>query len=146
MIVFLTSGLWHGADWSFVLWGGIHGFYQVIDDVTEKLRNKPDSHERKNRLLQLEIPSDGSDICSGGVCVIFSEPIRSGTRLWCDQTDLICQTPWVLFDGEIYNLGLTDRRWNILLVSLVILFLVDLVTISEKQTLDVLLMSSESVV
>jgi alginate O-acetyltransferase complex protein AlgI len=29
MIVFLASGLWHGADWRFVLWGGIHGAYLV---------------------------------------------------------------------------------------------------------------------
>ena len=29
MTVFLLSGLWHGADWSFVVWGGIHGLYQV---------------------------------------------------------------------------------------------------------------------
>lgn len=27
MIVFLASGLWHGADWTFVVWGGIHGLY-----------------------------------------------------------------------------------------------------------------------
>ena len=25
MIVFLISGLWHGANWTFVLWGGLHG-------------------------------------------------------------------------------------------------------------------------
>lgn len=29
MVVFLVSGLWHGADWSFVLWGGLHGVYLV---------------------------------------------------------------------------------------------------------------------
>ena len=29
MIVFLVSGLWHGASWNFVLWGGIHGVYLV---------------------------------------------------------------------------------------------------------------------
>lgn len=29
MVVFLLSGLWHGADWTFVIWGGIHGLYQV---------------------------------------------------------------------------------------------------------------------
>ena len=26
MIVFLVSGLWHGANWTFILWGGIHAF------------------------------------------------------------------------------------------------------------------------
>lgn len=30
MIIFLLSGLWHGADWSFVAWGGYHGLLLVI--------------------------------------------------------------------------------------------------------------------
>lgn len=29
LIVFLISGLWHGAKWTFVLWGGLHGLYLV---------------------------------------------------------------------------------------------------------------------
>ena len=28
-ITFLVSGLWHGAEWTFVIWGAIHGFYTV---------------------------------------------------------------------------------------------------------------------
>lgn len=30
MITFLVSGLWHGADWSFVVWGGLHGAAQLV--------------------------------------------------------------------------------------------------------------------
>lgn len=30
-IVFLISGLWHGAAWNFVVWGGFHGFFLVAD-------------------------------------------------------------------------------------------------------------------
>ncbi len=30
MVVFLCSGLWHGADWTFVLWGALHGLFSVI--------------------------------------------------------------------------------------------------------------------
>ena len=33
LVTFLVSGLWHGADWSFVLWGGIHGVGQLIEDL-----------------------------------------------------------------------------------------------------------------
>ena len=40
MIVFLVSGLWHGAAWTFVIWGAIHGIYQVIGTLTIKPRNK----------------------------------------------------------------------------------------------------------
>lgn len=40
MIVFLVSGLWHGASWHFVAWGAIHGLYQVIGGVTESVRGR----------------------------------------------------------------------------------------------------------
>ncbi|MDX5447382.1 MAG: MBOAT family protein, partial [Bacteroidota bacterium] len=29
--VFLISGLWHGASWNFVIWGGYHGFWLVTE-------------------------------------------------------------------------------------------------------------------
>lgn len=32
MATFLLSGLWHGADWSFVLWGGLHGIARVLEE------------------------------------------------------------------------------------------------------------------
>lgn len=38
-IVFLISGLWHGANWTFVIWGALHGFYLVFALVTEGPRN-----------------------------------------------------------------------------------------------------------
>lgn len=38
LITFLLSGLWHGAAWTFVLWGAIHGIYQVIERITDKKR------------------------------------------------------------------------------------------------------------
>ncbi len=31
VITFLVSGLWHGANWNFVIWGGIHGVAQAIE-------------------------------------------------------------------------------------------------------------------
>ncbi|MFY8216826.1 MAG: MBOAT family O-acyltransferase [Chthoniobacterales bacterium] len=37
-IVFLVSGLWHGAAWTFVFWGALHGFYVVFSQVTASLR------------------------------------------------------------------------------------------------------------
>lgn len=33
MIVFLFSGLWHGASWNFVLWGAFHGTFLVIERI-----------------------------------------------------------------------------------------------------------------
>lgn len=33
MIVFLLSGLWHGAAYTFIIWGGIHGLAQIIEKL-----------------------------------------------------------------------------------------------------------------
>lgn len=34
LIVFIISGLWHGANWTFIMWGAIHGFYYLIERWT----------------------------------------------------------------------------------------------------------------
>ncbi|MGL5972802.1 MAG: MBOAT family O-acyltransferase [Oscillospiraceae bacterium] len=39
-IVFLVSGLWHGASWSFILWGALHGVFNILTRVFEKQINK----------------------------------------------------------------------------------------------------------
>jgi D-alanyl-lipoteichoic acid acyltransferase DltB (MBOAT superfamily) len=31
MVVFVVSGLWHGASWTFVIWGALHGLYLVVE-------------------------------------------------------------------------------------------------------------------
>jgi len=35
-LVMLIGGLWHGADWTFVIWGAIHGAYLVGERVVKK--------------------------------------------------------------------------------------------------------------
>lgn len=40
MIVFLISGLWHGASWTFVLWGALHGTYLVAGHMTTPIRQR----------------------------------------------------------------------------------------------------------
>lgn len=38
MITFLVSGLWHGAGWTFVMFGGLHGAYLVVNHAWRRLR------------------------------------------------------------------------------------------------------------
>jgi D-alanyl-lipoteichoic acid acyltransferase DltB (MBOAT superfamily) len=37
---FLISGFWHGANWTFIIWGALNGFYLVFAMHTETIRNK----------------------------------------------------------------------------------------------------------
>jgi alginate O-acetyltransferase complex protein AlgI len=35
----LLCGLWHGASWTFVVWGGVHGLYLIVSRAGRKLRS-----------------------------------------------------------------------------------------------------------
>lgn len=35
MVTFLVSGLWHGANWTFLIWGGLNGFFQIVGKMTQ---------------------------------------------------------------------------------------------------------------
>ena len=37
-LVFLLSGLWHGASWTFIAWGALHGLYLVAEGLTQPAR------------------------------------------------------------------------------------------------------------
>ncbi|MDR1913152.1 MAG: MBOAT family protein [Clostridiales bacterium] len=52
MITFLVSGLWHGANWNYVIWGGLHGLYQIVEDALKTIRTKARHIEK--------LPNDGS--------------------------------------------------------------------------------------
>ena len=38
IITMLLGGLWHGAGWTFVIWGGLHGFYLIINHAWHKVQ------------------------------------------------------------------------------------------------------------
>ena len=39
-VTMLLCGLWHGANWTFVVWGGLHGFYMIFSRATNKGRSR----------------------------------------------------------------------------------------------------------
>jgi D-alanyl-lipoteichoic acid acyltransferase DltB (MBOAT superfamily) len=42
-IVFLLSGFWHGANWTFIAWGALNGFYLIFALATKSVREKTNS-------------------------------------------------------------------------------------------------------
>jgi alginate O-acetyltransferase complex protein AlgI len=40
LFVFLISGLWHGAGWTFIIWGALNGFYLVFGIISRPFRNR----------------------------------------------------------------------------------------------------------
>ena len=53
LVTFLVSGLWHGANWTFVLWGLLNGFYLVCGIITHPWR------ETAYRRMGLDVQARG---------------------------------------------------------------------------------------
>ena len=51
LVTFLVSGLWHGADWTFVIWGGLHGLGQIVEK--EWNRHFPPRKDRRSAVRVL---------------------------------------------------------------------------------------------
>lgn len=47
MIVFLVSGIWHGANWTFIVWGLLHGVAQVLTRILDKTTGIYSKHDSK---------------------------------------------------------------------------------------------------
>ncbi len=52
MLVFVLSGLWHGASWKYVVWGGLHGTYIIVAMIKNQLFARAGLKTRKNFITQ----------------------------------------------------------------------------------------------
>jgi hypothetical protein len=126
MIVFLVSGLWHGASWHFVVWGGLNGAFQVVGDILKPWREKVMDHfhvDRKapsHRLLQMLLTFGLVDFS----WVFFRAPFRQSLSI-LKRIAGFGQGFWFTWGDNLQAMGLTIATRNVLLVSLLVLFVVD---------------------
>ncbi|MBF0369383.1 MAG: MBOAT family protein [Magnetococcales bacterium] len=53
LVTFLLSGLWHGAGWTFICWGGLHGLYLIIHNLWSAWRERWGNKTRLSWLGEL---------------------------------------------------------------------------------------------
>jgi D-alanyl-lipoteichoic acid acyltransferase DltB (MBOAT superfamily) len=125
MVVFILSGLWHGADWKFLAWGALHGAYMLIGDATSAIRSRCarlcglTSLPRIHRALQIAIT-----FTLASFAWIFFRANNSQDAIYIIRNLF---TGWdVIFDPSrlaqtIFNLGLPKDEFILTLVMLAIL-------------------------
>lgn len=140
LVTFGVSGLWHGANWSFVAWGLMNGMFQVIGDFTKSFRQK--IYEK------CQVRTSSFSFKLGQVLItfllidfswIFFRAGSISNALYYCKRIITKWDPWSLFNGEIYTLGLDHFEFNVLIVAVVMLFLVSLVRYFKKQTITAFL-------
>lgn len=140
MITFCISGLWHGASWNYVVWGGLHGFYQIIGDLLKPVK------EQIN--LRLGTKTDSFSYKFGQTVITFIlvsitwvffrvERVWDGFRYL--KRMFLRPDLWVLHDGGLYTFGLDRIEMNIVIFSCLLLFLVSMVRYKKGLQIDAFL-------
>lgn len=124
MIVFLVSGLWHGASWHFVVWGGLNGLYQIAESITKPIRDKV------VMVLNIDRSQFSHKLLSGMftfILVDFAwlffrvEGLKKGLEML--HRTFLSFNPWIFFDGTIYTFGLDQKDFAVLWVSALIMLI-----------------------
>lgn len=139
-VTMAVSGLWHGASWTYVIWGGLHGIYQVAGDLTRSLRNKIyELGHVKVKSFSFQLGQMITTFVLVDLAWIFFRANSVTDALNYCRRLFTKWDPWSFFNGEIYTLGLDRFEFNVLMVSVICLFLVDLLRYFKKQTVEVFL-------
>lgn len=130
MIIFVVSGLWHGAAWTFFIWGALNGLYCIwykllagpLKNVLDKFRKTLHLNPERNIYKVIQMC-----ITFGLTCFAF---IFFRAETVSQALTMIANIPHL--DG-LANLGLTRSDYIIAIISLLALFIVSII----KQKYDV---------
>ncbi len=110
MLTMLLGGLWHGASWTFLLWGGLHGAFLVV-------------HRMWNYVPVANWISKAPTVIRWmwqGLCVVLT--FHAVCLAWCFfrlsvlEQSLVCVQKWFVFDsGRMFVGGSANRSLWILL-------------------------------
>jgi len=134
---FFLMGLWHGANFTYIIACSLQGIYQILGEILRPIKDKINA--------KLNTKTESFSYILAQILITFSFNlsfcilVRSQTvtdafnytkRIFTEQN------PWVLFDGTLYTLGLDRAEFDVLIVSLIVLLIVDLIKYIKKQRID----------
>ncbi|WP_196808785.1 MBOAT family O-acyltransferase [Butyrivibrio sp. FC2001] len=137
LIVFILSGIWHGANYTFAIWGLLHGVYQVAGHMLAPAREKlcevfkVQKNSFSHRLIKIIITFMLVNIA----WIFFRvQDIKAAVYM---VLNIWKPAPWFISKGTIYELGLDRPNVLLLMASIGLLIGVDIankygISIAEK--------------
>ena len=126
MIIFLVSGLWHGANWNFVIWGCLHGFYILVALLIKGMKFKIYNllNIKKDMLFSRIIQVISTFILVDFAWIFFrantfSDSIYIIKNLFIINLD-------VIYDKSLHNLGLDEKDLYLSILLIIFLLFVQL--------------------
>lgn len=126
MIVFLTSGLWHGASWHYVIWGGINGAYQIVGDLLKPVRNQLcDKLSVKRDSFSHQFGKGVITFILVDISWIFFRASDLKTALGIIDGMLNKWNPGNLFNNSLFKLGLNSQQFHMVCAAILVLMITD---------------------
>lgn len=129
IVVFLVSGFWHGANWTFVIWGIIHAIYRVVGMAIRKPKKKfykKLSINTKSKIFKcMQTLTTFALVCF--TYIFFrAETISQANNIICSIfTNTHIST---LFTSNIFNYGIDVKDFIVAIIALIILYIADMIT------------------
>ena len=126
MVVFLVAGLWHGATLNFIIWGALHGVYQVIGDLLKPIKGTIiETFKIKTNTFSYKLFQVFVTFMLVNFAWIF---FRAGsfTSALIIIKNMFYFNPEIFFNRSIYKLGLDQKDMILAILSIGIILGVNL--------------------
>ncbi len=140
LITFGVSGLWHGANWTFIIWGLLHGMYQVLESEIKPFA------ARIHAKAGTKTVSVGYRLGKGILTFlmvdfawIFFKSESISDALSYIMRLVSYRDWWSFFDGSLYTLGLDFQEMHILFFGILVFMVVDYIRLKKEIMIDVFL-------
>ena len=126
IIVFLVSGLWHGATINFIIWGGLHGFYQITEYLVNPFKEKIiKTFKIKTEIFSFKLFQVLLTFLLVNFAWIFFRANSFLSAITIIKNSFYFN-PWIFFNGSIFKLGLDSKDFLIALIGIGLVLAVDM--------------------
>ncbi len=139
-ITFLISGIWHGANWTFLVWGALHGFILVLENYFRRLLVSLKLNIGLNMIVRFFKITATFVIVS--FAWIFFRANTIHDALYICKSVITLNSDYITKQGiydSINSIGLTLAEQLLLLCSIIFLFIMELAENKSKDDIHVLL-------
>ena len=140
LVVFSISGLWHGADLSFIIWGSLNGFYQIVGELIKPLKEKWNKlmHLNKDSLSHKLVQTIITFVLVDFTWIFFrAETVNKAIKVL--KSIVTVKNPWVLVDGSLYNCGLDRQNFMLVIYCIILLMIVDFCKVKNIKVREVII-------
>lgn len=125
--VFFVSGLWHGVGINYIVWGFLHGGYQIIGELTQNFRSSIYTKLRLNE--EHVLCKVWKTLCTVGLVAYAWLFFRASGTIAAIRMSISAITifnPQIFWNGRLFELGLDKKDWLVLGLACIVLFIVSL--------------------